>query len=304
MVRDSRVARMPHSDGRTLSSILSLAAGAGALGAAGRADADTMYFPVTTFTPTKTVGFGAQDLASWELSLPGDVGALKFEAVSTTNQRLVKVFGTAATGVLFAGQASTRSVIGPGTLPGVNVAFRTSAGGSASAPTPNWGAATSNNPGLPAAIIVKSLFHKNTSVDPYTYQWKGVGPGGFNDKYLFFTFTNSADSGLTDYGWIRLSATRTVGVGAAMSVTIESWAYRTGGLPIGAGQTQVTVPEIDPASASGALAAAAGALALLEQRRRRAAGEAMGGALVSGAAGLRRWRKTRAEAARPSAPAA
>ncbi len=326
MVRDARVARMPRSDGRTLSSILSLAAGAAAIAPTGEAVAEPIsQFHTTTFSP-QSVGFGAGDLPSWSATLPGSAGKISIQASSNSNQAFIKVLGTATSGVSFGGQASTRSVNFPTTSLGNNVAFRIApmlSGGVpvATASTPNWndngGKRTAS---LAAGIIVSSAYRRYTqTVPPYDYvnTWKGVGPGGFTSqtdpygKYLLFKFVNSDLATPTvNYGWIHLvSVSRTVGDKTGMSAVIDAWAYRDDGAPIGAGQTEAApsaIPEIDPSAATGALAAAAGALSLLEQRRRRGAGEAMGGALVSGAAGLRRWRGERAKAAaaRTAEPAA
>ena len=313
MDRDARVARMPRSDGRTLSSILSLAAGAAAFTPAGDADADTISYG--TFSPAITVGIGVGQ-SSLSLGLPtaGDVEiAAVFEpAIKTTtfNSRAFIVARGKGGDAFFGVQASTRSF---NTYPGKIVAFRTSAGADASASTPNWNAPERKSTAAAGAFILSSVNKRFSLTNPppnYSYQWKGYGPGSFPGpgKYLLFKFTDGG-SGF-NYGWIHLSSgTSDPGNPSAMSVTIDGWAYRTGGLPIGAGQTHLSpsaVPEIDPASATGALAAAAGALSLLEQRRRRGAGEAMGGALVSGAAGLRRWRTARGSAAaeRQSVPVA
>jgi hypothetical protein len=97
-------------------------------------------------------------------------------------------------------------------------------------------------------------------------------------KYLLFSFDNS---GTTNYGWIELTATTTgvAGSGTAgdpflsgYSATLGDWAYDNSGVKILAG----AVPE--PATAA----------------------LAMGGALVAGAAGLRRWRKQRAARLAPA----
>ncbi|GDX97495.1 hypothetical protein LBMAG47_31600 [Planctomycetia bacterium] len=91
-----------------------------------------------------------------------------------------------------------------------------------------------------------------------------------SSKYLLFQFTNLST---TNFGWIELtSATTGVTTGepkSLYSVTLGQWAYDDSGAQILAGQV-VPVPE--PATAT----------------------LAMGGALVAGAAGLRRWRKQRA----------
>jgi len=102
-----------------------------------------------------------------------------------------------------------------------------------------------------------------------------------SSKYLLFSFDNS---GTTNYGWIELTAT-TIGVSGSgtagdpflsgYSATLGDWAYDDSGDTILAGQT-AAVPE--PATAT----------------------LAMGGALVAGAAGLRRWRKQRAGRVAPT----
>jgi hypothetical protein len=91
-----------------------------------------------------------------------------------------------------------------------------------------------------------------------------------SSKYLLFQFTNLST---TNFGWIELTNATTGVTGAlksAYSVTLGQWAYDDSGAPILAGQEVAPVPE--PATAT----------------------LAMGGALVAGAAGLRRWRKQRA----------
>lgn len=307
MRRAQRVSRKGRKDGRTLSSILSLAAGAGALSAG---DASASPFHSVSFAPV-TVGFGAGQDPFWALTLPGTAGDIEIRALGTAADKaqiVARGTGTAGT-VYLGGQSPTRSV-GTLSFPGGNVAFRTapmlSTGGnpSLSATAPNWNVNGGNrSASLAAAFIVSSARVRSTlATNPpsYTYVWKGMGPGAITDafgKYLLFRFMNS-DTTAVNYGWIHLvSATRTVGDKTGMSVTIDGWAYRDDGQPIGAGQIQqapTSIPEIDPHAATSAAALAAGALSLLERRRLRGAGEAMGGALVSGAAGLRRWRRERA----------
>ena len=91
-----------------------------------------------------------------------------------------------------------------------------------------------------------------------------------SSKYLPFRFTNPGTS-QENFGWIELTNATTGFTGertSLYSVTLGEWAYDDSGAQILAGQ--VAVPE--PATAT----------------------LAMGGALVAGAAGLRRWRKQRA----------
>lgn len=102
-----------------------------------------------------------------------------------------------------------------------------------------------------------------------SYSLANIGNAAFagTSKYLLFSFV---DSDIRNYGWIELTAT-TTGFSAGKSnysATLGDWAYDDSGATILAGQ--VPVPE--PATAT----------------------LAMGGALVAGAAGLRRWRKQRA----------
>ena len=113
-----------------------------------------------------------------------------------------------------------------------------------------------------------------------TYYGFNSGNSAFSgsSKYLLFSFDNS---GTPNYGWIELTATTTGVTGSsdpyqsAYSATLGNWAYDNSGATILAGQT-VPVPE--PATAT----------------------LAMGGALVAGAAGLRRWRKQRAAGVAPA----
>ena len=91
-----------------------------------------------------------------------------------------------------------------------------------------------------------------------------------SSKYLLFRFTNLSTTQV-NFGWIELTNATTGFTGertSLYSVTLGQWAYDDSGAEILAGQ--VAVPE--PATAT----------------------LAMGGALVAGAAGLRRWRKQRA----------
>ena len=97
-----------------------------------------------------------------------------------------------------------------------------------------------------------------------------VGPGKFTDMYYAFSFVSA---GKTLYGWVLGSLTDISYDG--LSYHLTSYAYEDTGIQIATGQlSPAVVPE--PASAS---------LALL------------GGALVAGAAGVRRWKKAKAEEA-------
>ena len=105
----------------------------------------------------------------------------------------------------------------------------------------------------------------------FTNGSSSLGNSAFSgqSKYLLFDFNNS---GTTNYGWLEIKTLTTGVVGEGQSnysATLGTLAYDDSGATILAGQT-VPVPE--PSSAA----------------------IAMGGALVAGAAGLRRWRKDRA----------
>jgi len=260
------IARM-HHDGRTLSSILALAAGAAALEAPGTADAAIYTYEVGPFT----VGFDAgQSAAEGFDLLPGfSAKRIVFEAGSNIgNSYFIRArFSTTAASPAASDriglQASTRSMQ---THAGVNVAFRTGFG-------PTWGATARTGADTRGNIAFSQKFRTRTvtTVDPPIYysQLQGVGPGAFSDKYLLFTFKNT-ELDLVNYGWIHIqSVTQTPGTVSGMSVTFDKWGYQDDGTPIGAGQITV-VPE--PTTT---------------------ASLAMAGALVSGAAGLRSWRKRR-----------
>lgn len=266
------IARMHHDDGRKLTSILALAAGAAALHAPGDADAAIVVYDVGPFT----VGFDSGQSASAAIDLlPGlSPKQIVFEAgTNVSRSYFVRAGFSNATSLAdrIGIQASGRSLE---TNVGVNVAFRTGYG-------PTWGATARTAADTRANIVFSAKFRTgtNTLVDPPVYysQLQGAGPGALSDKYLLFTFRNSA-SGFVNYGWIHLaSVTRSPGTPAGMSVTIDKWAYQDNGTRIRAGQTMV-VPE--PTTT---------------------ASLAMGGALVAGAVGLRAWRRRRADEARPSA---
>lgn len=266
------IARMHLDDGRKLTSILALAAGAAALHAPGDAGAEIIVYDVGPFT----VGFGAGQSASAAIDLlPGSSPKqIVFEAATNIGRSyFVRAGFDNATSLAdrIGIQASGRSLE---TNVGVNVAFRTGYG-------PTWGATARTAADTRANIVFSAKFRTgtNTLVDPPIYysQLQGVGPGALSNKYLLFTFRNN-DSGFVNYGWIRLaSVTRSPGTPSAMSVTVDKWAYQNDGTRIRAGQTMV-VPE--PTTT---------------------ASLAMGGALVAGATGLRAWRRRQARKAGPAA---
>lgn len=137
--------------------------------------------------------------------------------------------------------------------------------------------AASSTLGLNAAFLAASGATVSAGVDASAFANINLGVfstagnsgnaafSGPPSKYLLFSFTNTNTS-QTNYGWIELTAT-TIGFSGGRSnysATLGSWAYDNSGVKITAG----AIPE--PSSMS--LAA---------------------GALVLGAAGLRRWRKNR-----------
>lgn len=270
MSRDGDAPRSAPSDGRTLTSILSLAAGAAA--SQGMPDAGATII-TQTFAPV-TVGYGASQLESYSLDLPDD---------GTDDQRLTLLrlggVDSKTIGMSFdfvrpddrlGRQAESRSVE-PGAYSGVNVAFRTAAGAT-------WNDADRGGSGEFGNIVNSRRVQTSTGPYPsYTayYASKTFGPGDFSNKYLLFKFLNtSLDTPIVNYGWIHVvSATVSAGNTAQMSVTIDKWAYQDDGSPIAAGAVE-PVPE--PTT-----------LASL----------AMGGALVAGASGLRAWRRRRMTAA-------
>lgn len=109
-----------------------------------------------------------------------------------------------------------------------------------------------------------------------------------------FNFTGGSN---TYYGWLEILAATEV-TSDQFNVTLGRFAYdNTPGSKIKAGEVgSAPVPEIGLNGMASALALAGGALSLLESRRKRGADEAMAGALVSGAKGLRRFRREQAAA--------
>lgn len=146
---------------------------------------------------------------------------------------------------------------------GSNVAFRTNANVAVT-----WNANGANRTGAAASA---NIIRGSTS--------SFFGPGAFSNKFLLFTFTNSLAANQTNYGWVEMTnGNITDGRETNTYVTFGRWAYQNDGSVIGAGET-VAVPE--PTTAA----------------------MAMAGALVAGAAGLRRYRKQQA-AAKAAAAAA
>jgi hypothetical protein len=148
--------------------------------------------------------------------------------------------------------------------PGSNVAFRTNANVAVT-----WNANGGIRTGAEAfANIIRGQ----------TTQW--YGPGSFSNKFLLFSFTNSLAANQTNYGWVEMKTGSYVRSKDEVYVTFGRWAYQNDGRQIGAGQT-VAAPVPEPTTA----------------------GMAMAGALVAGAAGLRRYRKQQAAAKAAAASA-
>ena len=208
-----------------------------------------------------TVGLGPSHSSLFQITLPDSIVlSLKATAnafanqVSATFLSLDPAYGI---GNFFAMQSGGRTFV-PATnaVQGGDVAFRTGANSAI-----NWGNAPGIVPSNFNAIIIGSGNIYSSAISASV--WKLKGPGSFNTtKYLLFKF-GSLTTPL--YGWVEMTqATRSFQDPSAMSVTFGRWAYDDSGAFIGAGSV---VPE--PSSA-----------ALL-----------MGGALILGAAGLRRWRQ-------------
>ena len=148
--------------------------------------------------------------------------------------------------------------------PGSNVAFRTNANVAVT-----WNANGANRTGAStSANIIRAT--NNTF----------LGPGAFSNKFLLFTFTNSLAANQTNYGWVEMTNGNFQNNALNNYVTFGRWAYQNDGRQIGAGQT-VAAPVPEPTTA----------------------GMAMAGALVAGAAGLRRYRKQQAAAKAAAASA-
>jgi len=236
---------------RSLRSILALAGGAAGIPLAA-APADAAIVVDETTLYGQTVGFLPGQLASLSVTLPGG------QELSFGRQQGGTI-GYSSTRRVFAKMPGAGGGFGFGQqsngrsvgAPGFQVAFRTGAKTSV-----NWSSNAKLRTGtLQTANIILSDF-----------QSKGGsylrGPGPFSDKFLLFKFDNA---GTPNFGWVEmLSAARAETPGVdRLSVTFGRLAYDTSGATLGV----AVVPE--PASAA----------------------LAMGGALVAGAAGLRRWRK-------------
>lgn len=138
--------------------------------------------------------------------------------------------------------------------PGSNVAFRTNANVAVT-----WNANGGKRTG---AAAFANIIRGQTSIF--------YGPAFFSNKFLLFSFTNSLAANQTNYGWVEMKSGSRIQQNDTVYVTFGRWAYDNTGSEIGAGQTVAAVPE--PTTAA----------------------MAMAGALVAGAAGLRRYRKQQA----------
>ena len=242
-----------------LKSILSLACAAACAPSAAEA-------AIIVGSINQTVGFGPGQESSVVLDLPGSLDLTLQRFASANRQYAIQavfpnanpIYGTSA---FIARQAGSRSQFpgAQGGWPGGEVAFRTGAN-----TVVNWdnGAITNRN-AFAANIVHSGTRYVSTSFQP----WQIFGPGGFSEtKYLLFRFQPTPNT--PRYGWVEMTeATISFQNSSAMSVTFGRWAYDDSGAVIGAG----VIPE--PSSAT-----------LL-----------MGGALLAGAAGLRRWRKQQQE---------
>lgn len=213
----------------------------------------------------QTVGFSY--LPSVSLSLPGGAEfSLRTKVTSyngggVTPMRYFRIRAAVVNGAV--GRMGAFRSVASG-IGGQSVAFRTDLNTAV-----NWNDNAGARIGAGEANVLVSLNGFRATYYGYgnsTFVSAIIGPGGFSEKFLLFTFDNS---GTTNYGWVELT-TGTIDRGdeSAMAVTIGRVAYDNSGALIGAGQ--VPIPE--PASAA----------------------LAMGGAMVVGAAGLRRWRRERA----------
>jgi len=223
----------------SLKSLLTLAAGASALPFT--ADAAIHY---TDLGIPQTVGFGAGELSSLDIDLPGTAILAFARANSSSSNRILA--NQNAGYVRIGRQSKSRSMSG---LNGLNVAFRTNAG-------VRWNSATGRTDRATFGNIIRS----STTVI--------CGPGAFSNKYLLFTFIDSSNGNQLEFGWVGMSAaTITPGVSANMSVTLTGWAYQDDGNPIASG----AIPE--PASAGLAMGGALvlGAAGLRQWRKRKAA---------------------------------
>lgn len=150
-------------------------------------------------------------------------------------------------------QNGNRSVTGTARSGGSMVAFRTDAIGA------NWDAPAKEPVAFHQARIVASQINTYT---PATFR---LGPPGFNQtNFLLFQFFNT-ETLSQNYGFVQMSgATVNPGNPNSLSVTLTGWAWET--------QSNTYIDTfVIPEPSSAAMA--------------------MGGALVLGAAGLRRWRK-------------
>lgn len=285
---------MRHSDSHSseaISSMLTLACAATALTgsqASGEIIVDNSWNGTT-------VSIAAMNSVS--LNLPG--GATISLLAENYQNWFYEIVATAGGTAKFGLQDGARSMVD---VPGLNVAFRT--GANSAVTWDNNGGARAGQANLLNVIRSEFVpgFWRSTYVPgattrrfvgsfttTYGYKYKSYttytlpgasvpvsyeapsgivnGPGSFTDKFMLFTF----EDGGTKYGWVEmLSGNSTPGTPGAMAITLGRVAYDTSGAALAAG----IAPIPEPASTAAA----------------------MGGAMVLGAAGIRRWRRERAGA--------
>jgi hypothetical protein len=95
-----------------------------------------------------------------------------------------------------------------------------------------------------------------------------IGPNGYSHRYFPIIFKDTTQGGKVKYGWLEASSSGPSSPSNA-PVTVERYAYDNSGFPLPLGATSSAIPEPSTTALAGL------------------------GALVLGAAGVRRWRKTK-----------
>jgi hypothetical protein len=263
VARENRSDRRRTTRSASVRSILALAGGAAALPLA-ESPVDAAIIVDSSLSGT-VIGWntGAGQTRTVSRSLPGGGGFTINTRATASGKGSISPFGDPWFGVVAAWNGAGTGVFQRAAITvGTNAAYLAPLSATVSA-------------GVASAAFANVNFGFDSggaAVDSGNAAFSG------SSKYLLFSFDNS---GTTNYGWIELTATTTGLTGSGTpyvslySATLGDWAYDDSGVPILAGQT-AAVPE--PATAT----------------------LAMGGALVAGAAGLRRWRKQRAGRVAPT----